>query len=127
MRAQLLLDLHRKQVAVEHGRRLHEGFRQRYSRHLDGEAASLQDTPLHIVDAVPEMRVARVEVRPGVDDRDDRLARPVRWIVAHLHDAGSMPEAAQIVGAEPSCRAQIFRLPGPGESGWHGELLKQLD
>ena len=73
--AQQLLGLHRQQVAVEHRRRLLERLRQRHRRHLDREPAGLPDAALDLLDALLEMRVARVDVAPGVDDRDHRLAR----------------------------------------------------
>ena len=39
-----------------------------------GKAARLPDAALHLLGALAEMRVARVDVAPRVDDRDDRLA-----------------------------------------------------
>ena len=74
IRAQQLLGLHREQVAIEHRRRLLEHLGQRDRRHLEREAAGLQHAALHLLGALPEMRVAGVDVAPGVDDRDDRLA-----------------------------------------------------
>ena len=51
--------------------------------------------------------------RPGVDDRDHRLAGIVLAAVAHLLDARPVPEGTQIIHAEPTVRAQLFRLlPG---------------
>src|SRR5690606_15534456 len=47
---------------------------------------------------------------PGVDDGDDRSAVPVVEPVAHLHEAGAVAEAAQIIDVEPARRAK----PGHG-------------
>ena len=74
MRAEQLLGLHREQVAIEHGRRLHEVSDERHRRHFDREAAGLQTPRLTSSHALAEMRVAGVEVAPGVEDGDHRLA-----------------------------------------------------
>jgi hypothetical protein len=71
-------------------------------RQLQREAAGLQDAALHILDAVLEVGVARIEVRPGIEDGDHRLADPVLRPIAHLHGAGAVAEAAQIVGRQPA-------------------------
>ena len=66
------------------------------------------------------MRVARVDVAPRVDDRDDRLALVVGARVAHLRRARAMAERAHVVRAEPAMRAQFFRLlaRGHGDFPW---------
>ena len=110
--ADLLLRLHRQQVAVEHGGRLHEGFRHADRRQFDRQAAGLQHAALDVVDAALEMGVAGVEVRPGVEDADHRPADPILGRIAHLHHARAMAEAAQIVGGEPARAAQLFGLFG---------------
>ena len=78
IRAQQLLGLHRQQVAIEHRRRLLERLGQRDRRHLDRKSARLPDAALHFLGALAEMRVARVDVAPRVDDRDHRLAEVIR-------------------------------------------------
>ena len=106
MAAQQLLGLHCEQVAIEHGGRPDEGFGERDRRQLDRQAAGLQHAALDVVDALPEVAVTRVDVGPGVDDRDHRLADPVVGRVAHLHQARAVAEAAQVVGREPARAAQ---------------------
>ena len=107
IRAQELLRLHREQVAIEHRGRLLEHFGQRERRHLERKAAGLQHAALHLVGALPEMRMARVDVAPGVDDRDDRLALVVLARVAHLRGARMVAEAAHVGLAEPAMRAEL--------------------
>ena len=106
----LLLGLDGEQIAVKHGRRLHEAFRERDRRHLDGEAARLQYAALHVLDALLEMRVAGVEIRPGVDDPDHGPADPILRRVSHLHQPRAMAEAAQIVRREPASAAKLTGL-----------------
>ena len=48
--------------------------------------------------------------RPGVDDRDHRLAGVVAAVVAHLRGARAMAERAQVVRAVPAVAAQLFGL-----------------
>ena len=110
--ADLLLGLHRQQVAVEHGGRLHEGFRHADRRQLDRQSAGLQHAALDVVDAALEMGVAGVEVGPGVEDADHRPACPIVRRIAHLHHARAMAEAPEIVGGEPARAAQLFGLLG---------------
>ena len=52
MAAQQLLGLHREEVAVEHGGRLHDHFGERHRRQLDREAAGLQHAALHVLGAL---------------------------------------------------------------------------
>src|SRR5512139_52182 len=108
MAAQQLFCLHRQQVAIEHRRRFHEGFRQRHCRQFDREAAGLQHAALHILGTVAQMRVAEIDIAPGIDDADDRLAAEVGGIETALPQARAMPEGAQVVDAKPPMAAQVF-------------------
>ena len=108
MAAQQLLRLHRQEIAVEHGRRLDEGLGQRHRRQLDREAAGLQHAALDVLGARAQMRVAGVDLAPGIDDADHRPAGPVVGVVAELAQARAMAERAQIADAEPAMAAQIF-------------------
>ena len=54
------------------------------------------------------MRVAGIDVTPGVDDRDHRLAGVVAARVAHLRGPRAVAEGAQIRGAIPAPGAQVF-------------------
>jgi hypothetical protein len=62
----------------------------------------LQDAAFDVLNTILEMRVARIDVGPGIKDRDDRPSLPIRRSVAHLHDAGAVPEGSQIVRTEPA-------------------------
>ena len=108
IRAQHLLGLHREQVAVEHRRRLLERLRQRHRRHLEREPARLPHAALHVLDALLEVRVARVDVAPRVDDRDDRLAAVIRGVEAHLRGARAVAEGPQVVHAVPAVAAEFL-------------------
>ena len=103
--ARTLLDLHGEEVAVEHRRRLHEAFGQRQRRHLHRKAARLE-TPRFTSSTRALKWSGRVEVGPGVEDADHRLARVVRRAVAHLHHPRAMAEAPEVVRREPARRAQ---------------------
>ncbi len=106
MRAQQLLHFQRQEVAIEHRRRLDEVLRQRQRRQFDREAARLPDAALHLLGAGAEMRVAGIDVGPGIDDRDHRLAHEVGVVVAHLQRARAMAEGAQVLGLIPAGTAQ---------------------
>ncbi len=108
MRAQKLFGFHRQHVAVEHGRRLDVAFRERQRRQFHREPAGFEDAALHVLDALLEMDMARVGVRPGVEDGDDRLVRPFLRRVAHLHRPRTVAEAAQVVRREPARAAQVL-------------------
>ena len=107
--ADLLLGLHRQQVAVEHGGRLHEGFRHADRRQFDRQPAGLQHAALDVVDTALEMGVAGIEIGPGVEDADHRPAGPILRRVAHLHHARAMAEAAEIVRRRTSARCAAVR------------------
>src|SRR5262245_16919771 len=108
MAAQQLLRLHRQEIAVEHGRRLDERFRQRHRRQLDRKAAGLQHAALDVLGTRAQMRVTRIDLAPGVDDADDRPAGPVVGIIAELAQPRAMTERTQVIDAEPTMAAQIF-------------------
>ena len=109
MAAQQFLGVHRQQIAVEHGGRLQERFRQRQRRQFHRKAAGHQDAALDVVDPALEMHVAGLRVRPGVEDRDHRAVLPLLRRIAHLHGARAVAEGPQIVGREPARAAQRFR------------------
>ena len=75
-------------------------------RHLDGEAARLRHTALHVFQPLREVAVARVELGPGVKNADDRPAEEVLLGKAQLHHPRPVAEAAQIVRREPARAAQ---------------------
>ena len=69
--------------------------------------------------------MALVDVAPGVDDRDDRLALVIGARIAHLRGPRMVAEAAHVALAEPAMRTEIVGLAARGherESGfaWRG-------
>ena len=108
MGAQQLLGLHGEEVAIQHGGRLDERLGQRDGRQLQRKAAGLQHAALHVLGAGAQMGVAGVDVAPGVDDADHRLAAPVLRVVADLAQPRAMAERAQVLHPEPAMAAQIF-------------------
>ena len=108
MAAQQLLAFHREQVAIEHGRRLHERLGKRHRRQLDRKAAGLPDAAFHVLGALAQMAVARIDLAPGVDDADHRLAGPILAVIAELLQARAMAEGAQRFGAEPAVAAELL-------------------
>ncbi len=123
MATQQLLRLHRQEVAIEHGRRLHERLGKRHRRQLDRKAAGLQDTAFHVLGALAQMRVTGVDLAPGIEDADDRLAAPVVGIVAELLEARAVAERAHVVNAEPAMAAQMF---GPFSARHRWKLRRRL-
>jgi hypothetical protein len=109
MAAQQLLGLHRQEVAIEHRARLHEGLVERYRRHFEGEAPGLQHATPHVLGPRAQMGVAGVDLAPGIDDADHRLAVPVGGVEADLAQPRAVPEGAQIGNAEPAMAAQVLR------------------
>ena len=95
--AQQLLGLHRQEVAVEHRGRLLEVLRQRHRRHLDREAARLPDAALDLLGALAEVRVAGVDVAPGVEDARSPACRRSR--------RGRSPSAACASGGRTTRRS----------------------
>ena len=108
MAAQQLLGLHGEEVAIEHGRRFDHRLGERHRRQLDRKAAGLQTPRFTSSARVAQMAVAGVDVAPGVDDADHRLADPVGAVVAELPQPRAMAERAQIVLAEPAIAAQFL-------------------
>ena len=59
------------------------------------------------------MGVAGIDVAPGIDDRDHRLAGIVGAVVAHLRGARPVPERPQVLDPVPAVTAKFLRfLPG---------------
>ena len=113
MGADQLLRLDREQVAVEHRRGLDEVLRQADRRQLDRHPAGLKDPALDPLRPVAEVQVAGVDLRPGVEDRDHGLAGPVLRREPHLHRAGAVAEAPQVVLGEPARAAQRVGVARP--------------
>ena len=102
MAAQQFLAFHGEKIAIEHGRRLDERFGERHRRQLDRKPAGLIDAAFDVLGAVAQMPVAGVDLAPGIDDADHRLADPIGAVIAELAQARAMTERPQIVLAEPA-------------------------
>ena len=89
MAAQQFLAFHGEEIAIEHGRRFDDRLGERHRRQFDRKAAGLIDAALHVLGAVAQMAVAGVDVAPGVDDADHRLAGPVGAVIAESGAAAS--------------------------------------
>ena len=63
------------------------------------------------------MRVAGVDVAPGVDDRDHRFAGVVAAVIAHLGRTRAVPERAEVFDTVPAVAAEFFRLFAGGHFG----------
>src|SRR5256885_9233122 len=59
-----------RSIAIHHRGGFLEGFAEGDGGHLDRKTASLPHTALHIFGALPEKAVARIDIAPGVYDRD---------------------------------------------------------
>ena len=57
-----------------------------------------------------QMRVARIDLAPGVDDADHRLALPIVGVVADLAQPRAVAERAHVGNAEPAVAAEVFGL-----------------
>ena len=109
IRPQQLLGLHRQEIPIEHRRRLHQRFTERDNRHFDREPTRLPDTSLYLLGAQTQVRMTGIEVAPGVEDADHRLADVFLVGEAHLLGAGTVAERPQIVDAEPAMRSEGLR------------------
>ena len=100
--AQQLLHLHGKEVAVEHCRGLRVHFASGHHRHFHGQAACLEHAALHRLRRQAQVHVAGVQVRPRVEDADDRLALVIVLIQSRLFGARPVAERAQFGPAKPA-------------------------
>ena len=109
MAAQELLGLHRQEVAIEHGGRLHEHFGERHRRQFERETAGLVHAALHVFRARAQVRVTGIDVAPGIDDADDGLLAPVIGVIAELAQPRAVAKGAKIADPEPAMAAEVFR------------------
>ena len=102
--------VHGEQVAIEHRARLHVRFGDGEGRNLHRKSARLPHAALHRLGALAQMRVARIDLAPRIDDGDHGPAGEILLPIAELLHARAMAEAAHGVGAEPAEAAEFFRL-----------------
>jgi hypothetical protein len=91
---------------------------------LHRKAAGLPDAALDLLDPLLEMRVAGIDVAPGVDDGDHRLARVVAAVKAHLRGARAVAEGAEILDAIPAMASEFFGLLAGGGIGHLNSQLR---
>ncbi len=122
--AQRLLHFDGQQVPVHHRGRLAVRLRQGGHAELHREAARLPHPPLDLLGAFPQVHVARVQLGPGVENGDDRLALVLGGVHPELAHPRPVTEGAQARRAEPGGAAQRchFIAPsrafGPGGLSW---------
>src|SRR5882762_4439461 len=74
--------------------------------------------------ALAEMRVAGVDVAPGVDDGDHGFPRVIALVVAHLGGARAVIEGLAVAHAVPAVAAQLFGAFSRGHCGGLGFELQ---
>ena len=127
MTAQKLLAFHSEEISIEHGRRFDERLGERHCRQFDGKTAGLPDAAFHVFGAVAQMPVTSVDVAPGVEDADHRLAGPIVAVVAELPEPRAMAERAQIIAAEPAVAAQFRGCFCPGIHGHSDQARAEVN
>lgn len=109
---ELFLELHRHQIAEQHGRGMGEDLAQRHHRKDEREATGLKDAALNRLDQPGHLPVAGGVVGGGVDDSDDG-AIYISGIQAGGVEEGPANESAEtrvaVVG-EPTVDASGGRL-----------------
>lgn len=108
MGAQRFLDLHGKEIAIEHRGGLHESLAETHHGHFHGIAAGLPDAAFDLLGTLAKVRVARKQIVPGIKNRDDGLALIFLIINAQLLVAGTVTKGAKIIGTEETVRAELF-------------------
>src|SRR5262249_5851079 len=94
---------------------------------LDRKASGLQHATLYVFRAFAQMRVAEIDVTPGIDDPDDRLAGPIGGIKTALAEPRAMSEGAQVADAEPAMAAQLLRAFACGHSRRYASPSRSKD
>ena len=107
--AQILLGVHRQQIAIEHRAGLHVGFGDGERGDLDREAAGRPDAAFDGFGALPQVRVTGIDFAPGVEDGDDRLADEIFVAHAELLHARAMAEAPLCRWSKPTGATQLVR------------------
>jgi hypothetical protein len=127
IRAEHFLCLHREEVAMKHRRRLRQHLACRHDRNLHRMPARLQNAALHRVRREAQMHVAGVQIAPGVEDADHRLAHDVLAAPAILLRPRAMTKRAQFIAAIPAPGAELFRSFGSGcVCGGHCDRIHRI-
>jgi hypothetical protein len=110
-----LLDVHRHQVAIQHGGGLHVDFAQRNGGELQRETAGGPHPALHRLGHGAQVEIAVVQLAPGIADPDDGpILKDLRRETFGA-DGGAVGQALVRGLREPALAAQ-FRAVG-GHSG----------
>ena len=115
MGAKGFLDFHREKIAIKHRGGLHEGFAETHDGHFNGVATGLPDAAFDFFGALTKVRVAREEIVPGVENRNDRLALVFLVVDAELFVTGTMAEGAKVIATEEAVGAKLI-----GSEATHG-------
>ncbi|CAM3977677.1 hypothetical protein BOMU111920_03785 [Bordetella muralis] len=95
--AHCLLDRQCGQIAIQHRGRPVGVLGNREHWYLDGKAASLPDAGLHLLGQFAQVPIAWRQVRPGIQDADDRTAvEQVVWMALILEPAAVIDDIARI-------------------------------
>src|SRR5262245_7885194 len=76
-------------------------------------ASGLEHAPLDLLGPLAQVHVARVQLGPGVQDGDERLAQVLLVLdaeLAHPRPVAEGPQPRGALAAEPAVAAQVFRL-----------------
>ena len=68
----------------------------------------MQHAALDVFRAIAKVRVTEIDVAPGIDDADHRLAGEIGIVVAALAEPRAVAKGAQVVNAEPAMAAQLL-------------------
>ena len=114
--SQGFLHLHRHQIAVKHRGWFHEHLAQAHDRQFHRKPAGLPDPALHFLGPVAEVRMARIQIRPGIQNPDHRFPGKILRGITHLLRPRPVAEGPQIIRPEPTVRTQLLRsAAGTGE------------
>ena len=112
--AEYLLGLHRQEVPVQHRCRLLEGLRERGHGKLERITARLPDTALYRLGTFSQVHMTGIDVAPGVEDPDHRLAGMLLGSDTELPGARAVAESPQSVTVEPAAAVKLVRFADHG-------------
>src|SRR3954465_9577160 len=108
MGADILFDIHGRQVAIEHRGWAHGDFPKRGHGELEREAARIEHPVADMLGDDAEMGVAGVEFGPGVADPDYRAALELVLREAAVLEEGPIVEPHLVLPAEPGLAAELL-------------------
>ena len=108
IRAKNFFGFHRKEVAIVHRRRLHEGFAEPHDGDLDRETTGLPDAAFDVLRALPKMCMAGDQIIPCVQDANDWLSTKLVRAEPSLLLTRSMAEGSQVIWSQVSMTLEFF-------------------